>query len=67
LEICDSDRQSVVHGWRSADPLINAQTISKHLIDSIRASVNVAFVSTYSHFGERSTLFRVNGESAVGP
>jgi hydrophobe/amphiphile efflux-1 (HAE1) family protein len=58
----DSEAQSVV--MRSTDPLVDAATISNLLIDGNTRIGDVAFVQLSA--SERSTLFRVNGESAVG-
>lgn len=62
LGALDSEAQSVV--MRSSNPLINASTIGSILIDSNTRISDVAFVQLAA--SERSTLFRVNGESAVG-
>lgn len=58
----DSEAQSVV--MRSTDPLVTAATISNTLIDGNTRIGDVAFVQLAA--SERSSLFRVNGESAVG-
>lgn len=58
----DSESQSVV--MRSTDPIVNEASISNILIDNHTRIGDVAFVQLAA--SERSTLFRVNGESAVG-